>query len=172
LTLFVLPAEWGIDPTGVGKVLGLTRMAGAEDSADTAVAIPETTAAATMTIPPQTKESIAVATPMRSDEKTLTLAPHTGMEIKAHMLKGDRFVFRWTATGAIRQDMHGEPTKGRPGEFSTYWKQKDMTEAQGSFIAPFNGSHGWYWRNGGETPVTITLKTTGFYNELFEPPAE
>ncbi len=173
LTLVVLPAEWGIDPTGVGKALGLTRMAAgaeAEDTPDTAT--PAKVAAQALVIPDQVKENIEARTPERTDEKTVTLAPHSGIEVKAHMLKGDHYIFRWTSTGAVRQDMHGEPSKGPAGAFSTYWKQKDMTAAQGSFTAPFDGTHGFYWRNGGETPVTITIKTAGFYKDLFEPPVE
>ncbi len=174
LLLFVLPAEWGIDPTGAGNAMGLTRMAQTDEMEDEAQA-PDASAAAaaTLTIAPQIKENIATSTAWRADEKTVTLAPHSGVEIKAHMVKGDRLVFRWAASGgAVRMDMHGEPTNGKEGEFSTYWKQKDLTEAQGSFTAPYDGTHGWYWRNGGEVPVTITLKTAGFYKDLFEPPAE
>jgi hypothetical protein len=174
LLLFVLPAEWGIDPTGAGKAMGLTRMAQTDEMEDEAQ-VPDASpaAAAALTIAPQTKENIVTATAWRSDEKTVTLPPHSGIEIKAHMAKGDRLVFRWAASGgAVRMDMHGEPTKGKEGEFSTYWKQKNLTEAQGSFTAPYDGTHGWYWRNGGETPVTIALKTAGFYGDLFEPPAE
>ena len=172
LTLFVLPAEWGIDPTGVGKALGLTRMAGGGDAAeDTAV---DTTPAAVkeLTIPPQVQANIEAKTPLRSDEKTLTLAPHSGIEVKAHMLKGDHLLFRWTSTAPIKMDLHGEPAKGPAGAFSTYWKQKKLTQAQGSFTAPFDGTHGWYWRNGGEVPATVTIKVTGFYKDLFEPPME
>lgn len=176
LVLFVLPAEWGIDPTGAGKAMGLTRMAqtGEGEGEDAAPGAETPAAAATgLTIVPQVKENIAAATPWRTDTKTITLPPHSGTEFKAHMTKGDRLVFRWAAKGGdVRMDMHGEPTGGKPGEFTSYWKQKDMTEAQGSFTAPFDGTHGWYWRNGGETPVTIELKTTGFYKDLFEPPAE
>jgi hypothetical protein len=167
-------AEWGIDPTGAGKALGLTRMAQIDGSEEEAQA-PDASASAapTLTIAPQTKENIATSTPWRADEKTVSLAPHSGIEIKAHMAKGDRLIFRWAANGgAVRMDMHGEPTNGKDGEFSTYWKQKDLTEAQGSFIAPYDGTHGWYWRNGGEVPVTIELRTEGFYKDLFEPPAE
>ena len=172
LTLFVLPAEWGIDPTGVGKALGLTRMAGGADATeDTAV---DTTPAAVkeLTIPPQVQANIEAKTPLRSDEKTLTLAPHSGIEVKAHMLKGDHLLFRWTSTAPIKMDLHGEPAKGPAGAFSTYWKQKKLTQAQGSFTAPFDGTHGWYWRNGGEVPATVTIKVTGFYKDLFEPPME
>lgn len=173
LVLFVLPAEWGIDPTGAGRMLGLTRMA---DPSETDEAEPPTAPAASeaaVMVSPQVKDSIQTTTPWRTDEKTLTLAPHSGIEVKAHMVTGDRLVFHWSATGGtVRMDMHGEPKNGKEGEFSTYWKQKNMTEAQGSFTAPYEGTHGWYWRNGGETPVTITLKTAGFYKDLFEPPME
>lgn len=169
LVLFVLPAEWGIDLTGAGKAMGLTRMAQTGEGEDAAAAAP----ASSLTIAPQVKENIAATTPWRSDAKSITLPPHSGTEFKARMAMGDRLVFRWAAKGGtVRMDMHGEPTGGKPGEFSSYWKQKDLTEAQGSFTAPFDGTHGWYWRNGGETPVTIELKTAGFYQELFEPPAE
>lgn len=176
LVLFVLPAEWGIDLTGAGKAMGLTRMAQAgegEDAAQGGEAPAAATATAALTTVPQVKENIAATTPWRTDTKTITLPPHSGTEFKAHMAKGDRLVFRWAAKGGnVRMDMHGEPTGGKPGEFSSYWKQKDLTEAQGSFTAPFDGTHGWYWRNGGETPVTIELNTAGFYKDLFEPPAE
>jgi hypothetical protein len=174
LVLFVLPAEWGIDPTGAGKAMGLTSMAQAEEG-EGDVQAPDTSAAAvpTLTIAPQVQENIATTTPWRSDERTVTLPPHSGIEIKAHMATGDRLVFRWMSEGGdVRMDMHGEPTNGEEGEFTSYWKQRDLTEAQGSFIAPYDGTHGWYWRNGGETPVTITLQTAGFYRDLFEPPAE
>lgn len=172
LLLFVLPAEWGIDPTGAGKAMGLTRMA--EGDSDAAEARAETpVAAGGSTVPEQSKASIETTTPWRDDTKTLTLAPHSGIEVKAHMQAGDRLVFRWSAAGgAVRMDLHGEPRNGKPGEFSSYWKEKGLTEAQGSFTAPFDGTHGWYWRNGGEVPVTISLRTSGFYKDLFEPPAE
>lgn len=173
LVLFVLPAEWGIDLTGAGKAMGLTRMANAEDSGGADAQGSQAQPAPALAGSPQDKDTIAAKTAWRTDSRTISLAPHTGMELKAHMLPGDRFVFRWTSKGgAVRMDMHGEPKNGKEGEFTSYWKQKDLTEAQGSFTAPFEGTHGWYWRNGGETPVTIELQTAGFYKDLFEPPAE
>lgn len=168
LMLFVLPAEYGIDVTGVGRALGLTAMAGEQDAAevmDAAAPAPEPVA---FTVPPQTQANIAKATAFRSDTKTITLAPHSGIEIKARMKVGDTFNFRWTATGPVRADMHGEPTGGREDEFTDYWKQKDIKSAQGSFTAPFAGTHGWYWKNREDVPVTITVKTNGFYETLFE----
>jgi hypothetical protein len=167
--LFVLPAEHGIDVTGLGSVLGLTGMGAAQAEA-AAESEPKAAAPASAEAAP-VKETIAKTAPMRSDEMTVTLAPHTGAEIKARMAKGDHLIFRWDATGPVKADMHGEPP-GKTGAFTTYWKEKDLTNGQGAFTAPFEGIHGWYWRNKGETPVTVTVKTSGFYADLFKPPAE
>ena len=164
LTCVVWPAETGYDPTGIGEKLGLTGMsaANAEEGAASA-------ASAAVGLAVMNKESIAKTTAYRSDEKTFTLAPHSGIEIKAHMAKGDSLIFRWESDGPVKMDMHGEPPHPKEGEFTTYWKEKGLTSAQGSFTAGFEGRHGWYWRNKGETPVTIKLQTAGFYKDLFEP---
>ncbi len=169
LVLFVLPAEYASDPTGVGKALGLTRMAAGEDAVDDAT--PSTMPAAApvaVAVAAQTQANIARATPFRSDEKTVILAPGKGIEVKARMQAGDSFNFRWTSTGPVRADMHGEPTGGKEDEFTDYWKQKDITSSQGSFTAPFAGTHGWYWKNREDKPVTVTVKLDGFYASVFE----
>jgi len=170
LAFVVLPAEYNIDPTGAGKALGLTALSGEVD--DTLDAQPATAVSVTaVKVSEQTRDTIIRATPYRSDEKTLTLAPHSGVEVKAQMKTGDQFVFSWKSTGPVKMDMHGEASL-TASDFSTYWKQKALSEAQGSFTAPFSGIHSWYWRNKGDAAVTITLKTSGFYEKLIEPPVE
>lgn len=165
LTLFVLPAEYGIDPTGVGGALGLTGMVAVKTDAPEATAAPVATASA---LP--TGASIARTGTLRQDAMTITLAPHSGQEVKAHMQAGDSFVFSWTTTGgSVKVDMHGEKPDAAEGEFTSYWEERAQTSAQGSFTAPFAGTHGWYWRNKGDTPVTVTVKTAGFYKDLFQP---
>ena len=166
LALFVLPAERGIDLTGLGAILGLTGMGAAEAETKAEAATPSAPAAGAEATP--TKETIAKTTPMRSDEMKVVLAPHSGVEVKAHMAKGDHLIFRWDATGPVKADMHGEPP-GKTGAFTTYWKEKDLTNGQGAFTAPFEGIHGWYWRNRGDQPVTVTVNTSGFYEQLFRP---
>lgn len=169
LTLFVLPAEYGIDPTGLGSRLGITGMAvmNQDDAAPTAS--PANTATGTATAIPS-RSTIQRATPWREDELTLDLAPHSGAEIKAHMTKGDSFVFHWKATGGpVKVDTHGERTGAAEGEFTSYWKERESKAGQGELTAPFDGTHGWYWRNKGDTPVRITVKVAGFYKDLFKP---
>lgn len=167
LTLFVLPAETGFDPTGVGARLGLTDMAASGEEAPAAA---DKAMAGAVNVASIGKADIIRATPYRTDEKVIALAPHEGIEIKAHMAKGDTISFRWDAKGGpVKMDMHGEAPQPVEGEFTTYWKELDLTEAQGVFTASFDGRHGWYWRNKGDVPVTITLKTSGFYKDLFQP---
>lgn len=168
LVLFVLPAEYAIDPTGSGKALGLTRMAAGDDAAEDAPVSPAAASAPAIAVPAQTQANIARATPFRTDEKTVTLEPGKGIEVKARMKAGDSFNFRWTSTGPVRADMHGEPVGGKEDEFTDYWKQKDIASSQGSFTAPFAGTHGWYWKNREDKPITVTVRLDGFYESVFE----
>lgn len=167
LTLFVLPAEYGIDPTGIGTSLGLSGMVASE-----AEAAPAAKAAPTGGAIP-TKASIAKSAPWRQDEMTIALEPHSGQEVKAHMTKGDSFIFHWASTGGpVKAEMHGEKVDAAEGEFTDYWNELEMTGGQGDFTAPFDGTHGWYFRNKGDTPVTVSVKTVGFYKDLFQPQGE
>jgi hypothetical protein len=166
LILFVLPAERGIDPTGIGSALGLAQMRG--NASESKGAATPTEANSTAAPERQSKQTISKATALRSDDMTVVLKPHTGTEIKALMRTGDHLVFRWEATGPVTMDMHGErPNAG--DEFTRYWKEADQTSAQGAFTAPFDGRHGWHWRNRSEKDVTIKVHTVGFYESLIQP---
>lgn len=170
----VLPAEYGIDPTGVGKALRLTTLNAPQaetpsaNAPSAAVVAPQPAPVA----PPAAAQAQPVtvarsATPFRSDEMTLTLQPSEGLEVKALMRKGEQFVFYWTTEGGkVNFDMHGEPP-GQDDKFTSYWKATQQTEAQGAFVAPFDGTHGWFWRNRGDQPVTVKLKVSGFYEKMF-----
>ncbi|ESQ79180.1 hypothetical protein [Asticcacaulis sp. YBE204] len=164
LVLFVLPAERGIDLTGAGKAMGLTSMTNAEDVETPDEASAET--AEVYIVPAQTRASIVKTTPLRSDEQTLTLAPHSGAEIKAHMKTGDHFIYSWTSTAPVKADMHAEKKGDTSGDFTEYWKDKGLSHDQGALTAPFEGTHGWYFRNQGKEPLTVTVKTSGFYQDL------
>ncbi|WP_395408262.1 transmembrane anchor protein [Pseudoduganella sp. UC29_106] len=146
LTTTVLPAEYGIDPIGAGRALGLLKMNAGGPSAAAAPAIvpaaPGAPAAGASTSP-----VVRTDAAYRSDEMSVTLAPGEGAEIKALIRKGQQFVFNWSTDGApVKADMHGEPENAKPNEFTTYWKEPQQTHGQGSFTAGFDGIHGWFWR--------------------------
>jgi len=169
LATAVLPAEYGIDPTGLGARLGLASLS---TSSTTPIAT-QTPAPEAEASPPAVSAPQAVwksATPYRSDELTLALRPNEGAEIKAKMRAGDRFIFSWAAEGGtVNFDMHGEAPDAKGDEFTSYWKGKNEGKGHGAFEAPFDGTHGWFWRNRGKEPVTVRVKTSGFYDKLYRP---
>lgn len=151
LVTVVLPAEYGVDPTGIGSRLGLRR------SAISAAPI-SAEAAATVTMEPAA---------FRTDELQVTLAWGEDVEIKATMQKGQTMVFTWEASGGpVNVDMHGEPLNAVDGEATSYAKAEDQSTAAGAFRAPFDGRHGWFWENFNEKPVTITVRTSGYYSSI------
>ena len=164
LVTVVLPAEYGIDPTGIGRATGLYR---APEAA--AEPLPEGAASDTGAAAPGAGSLFKSATPYRSDEMSLTLAPGEGAEIKAQMNAGERLVFSWTSSGGgVDVDMHGEAADKTGGDRS-YWTGEFEAGGHGAFEAPMAGNHGWFWQNLNDTPVTITVKTSGFYRRLFKP---
>jgi hypothetical protein len=139
----VLPAEWGVDPTGLGGPLGLTAMGALKRGAPAA----------------------EVAYTFRRDELSLTLQPGQGSEIKAIMRAGDQLVYRWSGGGELFFDFHGEP-KGAPADVFTSYEKGTAAAAEGAFEAPFEGTHGWYWKNKTSEPVTVKLTTSGVYASI------
>lgn len=179
LITVVLPSEYAIDPTGIGRALGLTQMgeikaqlaeeaatdAAMDKGATTKAAVVAATTAATGGTP-STPATTPSAAPVagRSDTTTLTLAPGEGAEVKVTANKGVGIAFSWTiAGGRVNYDTHADA----PGiKYHGYGKGKDSTGEQGTLVAAFDGKHGWFWRNRGNAPVTVTLKTQGEYSEV------
>jgi hypothetical protein len=181
LVTVVMPSEYAIDPTGVGRVLGLTQMGEikktlAEEAATDAVAQPAAAPAVQAPAPAQAapQEQVAaapVAEPaaapepaLKSDEVTVTLKPGEASEIKLEMLDKATVSYEWATNGVpVNHDTHGEPYNGPNGYFHSYSKGKQVKGDKGEFTAIFDGTHGWFWRNRSNSDVTITLKTKGEY---------
>jgi hypothetical protein len=159
----VLPSEYGIDPTGIGRRLGLYRAPAIASDAAVVSDSAESTAAPGATL-------VRKKNPYRADETSLVLESGEGAEIKAVMAGGDHFIYTWTAEGGpVDVDMHGEPLNSQEGEIPSYFKDEGQSGDNGVFRAPLAGRHGWFWQNLNDTPVTIKLKTSGFYERLMRP---
>lgn len=185
LATVVMPAEYGIDPTGAGRLLGLTEMgetktrlikealadaAPASDAAAaTAAAMPPSVSSAPNTKPAPLNEA-AAATPDEAtaavkwrDEMTITLSPGEGSEVKMRMKEGERAVFAWSVQGGVVNfDAHGDGD----GNSISYKKGRSVPADTGDLVAAFTGNHGWFWRNRGEDKVTLVLRTSGSYADL------
>lgn len=160
LVTIVLPAEYGLDPLGAGRALGIVRSSAGASTADAA--------SADAVSSPAGQALLKSPTPFRSDEVTVALEPGEGAELKASMAAGQRLVFSWTAGGPVEVDMHGESAAAEGGAHS-YWKEGAQSSGHGAFEAPFAGSHGWFWQNLGSATVKVTVKTSGFYEKLYRP---
>lgn len=172
LTTVILPSEYAIDPTGAGRMLGLTKMGEikmqlAQEAAAEAVAVPDADAAVTVADEPAAVVLAPDAAPdpltQWRDEAHVVLQPGEGAEIKLGMQAGQRAEYHWEAVGgAVNFDLHGNGS----GESISYERGRNQPSGQGTFEAAFDGNHGWFWRNRGDRPVTVIVRARGEYGEM------
>ncbi len=182
----VLPSEYGVDPTGIGRTLGLTEMGeiktrlakeAAEDAAATqmgqtgqaaptpapAAVAPAGSVASETAVTPVAQAATAPNATVWRDEITFKLTPGQGTEIKLKMKEGEKAQFAWTVQGGVVNfDTHGDAI----GRSISYEKGRAVASDEGELIAAFTGNHGWFWRNRGEAEVTVVLKTGGTYSDI------
>ncbi|GLO14696.1 hypothetical protein PPUJ20028_32790 [Pseudomonas putida] len=180
LVTVVMPSEYAVDPTGLGRAMGLTQMGEIKislaqealaDEAATKAPAPATPApsAAPAPVPPVAAvqpAKLAVLPAAKNDEVSLTLEPGEGREIKLEMRKGTVVTYEWNASGPVNHDTHGETYDAAQGDFHSYSKGRQVKGDKGELTALFDGTHGWFWRNRTSGNVTIVLNTTGDYLNL------
>jgi hypothetical protein len=171
LVTVVMPSEYGIDPTGVGNAIGLKRMGeikvslAEEAAADAAKDTQIVEAVIEVEDAPPAPQTVAENVVAQNHEMSVTLAPDEGTEIKVVMLKGAKVNYVWeTNGGKANFDVHAD-SKELDINYHNYSKGSDV-KSEGTLIAAFNGSHGWFWRNRTKEPLTITLKTNGEYSSI------
>ena len=139
----VLPARFGIDLTGFGKYVGLTRIY-------------------------ETRRQLEIVrnTIDRQESVNIDLPVGEELEFKMYLLEGDQVEYQWTADkGEIFYELHGEP-QGVDGAILDVFSSGTASKNSDTFTAPFEGTHGWYWRNDNSFPIQITLATQGKYNPI------
>lgn len=159
LVTAVLPAEYGIDPTGFGEMTGLTSLSSTSK-----------TPSAVAGVCPESQVAISAAQPAAAsqwqDTVKIVVPAGEGLEYKFHLVKGAALDYSWSTDGAaLYFDFHGEPQGDKTGYFKSY-KETTDSQSSGSLSAPFEGSHGWYWENKSSAPVTVVLNTKGAYRIL------
>lgn len=180
LVTVVWPSEYGIDPTGIGGLLGLAEMGeiksqlAAEAEADRLMmegqVEPQSSLAPGLMdvifgaiVGMAYAQEAPAEAPVWKDEITFPLAPGQGIEIKLVMEEGAVAPFEWKVEGGeVNFDLHGD---GSGNEIS-YEKGRAVPEAAGELRAAFTGNHGWFWRNLGDAAVNVTLRVAGAYSEI------
>jgi len=183
LVAVVLPAEYGIDPTGIGGVLKLTAMGEIKQQlAEEAAAdeLDRTSVPLAVVTDSESKETTRPASepdstltdataPMNADgwrdEFSLSLTPAQGKEIKLVLTEGQSVTYEWSVNqGHLNSDLHTD--NGPNGKSHSYRQGRAETLVEGDFTAVSDGAHGWFWRNRSEGEVTVTLRVRGDYTEV------
>lgn len=102
---------------------------------------------------------------MNAKQDTITvIVPARGeIEYKLILSKGAVLQYAWKTDGAeLFFDFHGEPKADKTGYFKSYEKSTEIASS-GSLTAPFEGTHGWYWKNNTQAPVRVLLELKGGY---------
>ncbi len=150
----ILPAEFNKDPLGTGKFLGLTVLSAPAKSL------------------PKAPVKNAASNTVQTDDVKISVPAGRGIEYKFQMMKYADLKYEWKSDGEqIYFDFHGEPKGGAAGYFKSY-AISTASAVKGTMTAPFDGSHGWYWKNNSDKDIIITLKTSGIYTLIGNPKKE
>ncbi|NMN04571.1 MULTISPECIES: hypothetical protein [unclassified Novosphingobium] len=152
LVVAVLPAERGIDITGLGRVLGLTQMGAMKVAQRDGAGLAATATAG---------DSVTTL-PDGARQVRMVIGPFGGREAKAVMAAGVAMTYQWATDGQpVEFEFHGDPERpSRPGDYTSY-ARGTASHGEGRFTAGFAGRHGWFWKNTGTSPVVITATVRG-----------
>lgn len=189
LVTVVMPSEYALDPTGAGRLLGLTDMgeikeqlaeeaaadeaaqmvpvqsSSQETSSEAAQPVSEIAAVPEPEAEPKAEEPALApaAEPKWQDEVRVVLTPGEGTEFKLTMQEGSIARFSWVSEGGpVNFDTHGDGG----GHSISYEKGRGVPEDEGELEAAFTGNHGWFFRNRNDNDITLLLRTGGDYGEL------
>jgi hypothetical protein len=174
LVVAVLPAEYGIDPTGIGKALGLTEMRQPARTITVKDVIGGNEHVREVEVPdagqptPLPNPAVHQDEPEAPKSRTimLTLGLNQETEVKAILREAKVVLYEWhTEGGKVYSDFHGHDPATSSEAFVRYREDQETEGGSGSLVAPFAGEHGWYWLNVSNNPVTVTLKLTGYFDD-------
>jgi hypothetical protein len=161
----VLPAERGVDPTGLGRLTGLEMMGRiklelAMDAADheDADRLGREADSLTLVTTPDT------AGAPRTDETRIGIAPRDSSDVFLIMRRGAAVTFEWSSSGSgVDVVTLGDSLNTPRRAHHIYRRDAGRTTGSGELGAAFDGFHGWRWHNKTDSVVTIRLKTSGRY---------
>lgn len=181
LVVAVLPAEHGIDPTGLGAKLSLTALA----EAPPVSAQPEWDLSFNIGDYDPTADLINTSVqglihledkPFHNEIIEIEIEDFGEVEHKFVMPADTTFVFSWEVLeakgGGVFYEFHGHPSSvdavNYPEGFEMAYAKGEGLSQSGSFTAPFAGYHGFYFMNIEEGPITLRLKIAGYWDESKE----
>ena len=180
----ILPAEYAIDPTGIGERIGLLDMGKIKVQLEQEANQEEMTVSlAKSTIDSKnSQELIEIAKPtipkvpeheikqvsqinkLPAVEREIQLKPGEAAELKLVMKKNNAVQYKWSVNqGHVNFDTHGDNPETN---YHGYGKGKAVTFDEGTLTAAFDGKHGWFWRNRSSEVVSIKLEVSGDFKSI------
>ncbi len=181
LLIAVLPAEYGLDPLGTGKLFGFSKLYQGNKQTKTnetysglnfkkikmekigsPLSVPKPSDADNP--PPEFQY------PKRMDTIEVVVPVEKGIEYKFKSLKYGSTKYEWTTDkGIVYIDFHGEVKQENPPK-NVFYESYTLAYSNnmvGTLTAPFEGKHGWYFRNETNEDIVVTIILNGQY-ELFK----
>jgi len=181
LIIAVLPAEYGMDPTGAGRLLGFSKLYVPEEAGTTGMGVMTSNSEVPLIklekagSGPDVERPVEADNPppatqlsLREDETKVIVPAGKGIEFKIDMLKYGKMKYEWTtANGEVLYfDFHGEVKQEKEVK-EVYFESYTIANSNnmvGTFLAPYEGKHGWFFRNTGNEDVTVNLRLKGQYS--------
>lgn len=179
LVAAVLPAEYGIDPTGIGKSIGFNKLY-QPVTKGTIASVPGITPPAVEllklegggsepeVVRPEEANSPAPEKQYaeREDSVQVNLRAGKGLEYKVKMLKHGRLKYEWaTDHGIVYSDFHGDVKQANPPKHIYYesYAIANVNNMIGNVLVPYEGRHGWYFKNITANDLTVKIRLKGQY---------
>lgn len=177
LVIAILPAEYGIDPSGLGDKLGLLALSNHSSSSSSKLELSFNIG----DYDPKAErinESVQGLIhlenlPFQSQVIDIEIEDLGEVEYKFIMPADSSFVYSWEVLNSrgegVYYDFHGHPSsedaKNYPDKFEMAYARGEGTSQNGSFTSPFAGYHGFYFMNIEQGPITVRLNISGYWQD-------
>jgi hypothetical protein len=156
----IMPAEYNTDPLGLGKLSGVSRLWAPDQKTWKARGVAPATSSTTPI------GHVRIDIPLGPNDW-----PERELEYKFALKPGQTILYKWTTTNLddtpstvpVEFDFHGEMTDRKGAITVAEYRTASALSDTGSLTAPFEGIHGWYFKNHSPDPTIVHLEVTGFY---------
>jgi len=173
MLLLVLPVNYGLDPSGLGAKLGITKILASLSSKRANIdAIKLANPQMQGTVPVEAKKSVVMdeqsqGLPVQSNQSfELVVLPKQSLNFNFAMERDYELDYHWVTDGKpLYTELHGLKKDAKTKELKVFGKLKE-SRGKGFFIAPFNGAFSLTWKNESNQTAKIRLNFKGNYQLL------
>ncbi len=167
----VLPAEFGKDPLGTGKLFGFSRLYIIENTNQLnfkKIKLKDIGSPSNISKPYEANNPASeIQFDVIQDSIIVKIPAKKGIEYKVKMLKHGSTKYEWYSQNKeiVFLDFHGEVEEKNPPKevFYESYTVAYSNNMAGTFTASFKGKHGWYFKNLSNKEITIIIKLKGQY---------